>query len=188
MNNMNMQKWVVFSSHWKSRKLLLMLFAELKYYQKRSERLFEVILVFQGSFGVCYIRVFVNFLDDPYYEPLLWFMISLCMCIILQLCMYVCVCACIKGIATELKNVWTPIIYSLKYISMRELSFFDSLIQLLKPTIHLYWLDQCPTRLKFDHASGLYTTISQYQLGNDCNCKTKNCSQLFRHYPHAITS
>jgi len=26
-------------------------------------------------FGVCYIRVFVSFLDDPYHEPLLWFMI-----------------------------------------------------------------------------------------------------------------
>jgi len=41
-------------------------FAELKYYQRRSERLFELILVCQSSFCVCYIRVFVNFLDDPY--------------------------------------------------------------------------------------------------------------------------
>jgi len=60
-NNMNMEDWVVFASHWKSRKLLLMLFDELKYYQRKSERLFELILVFQSSFGVRYIRVFCKF-------------------------------------------------------------------------------------------------------------------------------
>jgi len=26
--------------------------------------------------GVCYIRVFVNFQDNPYYEPLPWFMMD----------------------------------------------------------------------------------------------------------------
>jgi len=31
---------------------------------------FELILVFHNMH---YIRVFVNFLDGPYYEPLLWF-------------------------------------------------------------------------------------------------------------------
>ena len=31
---------------------------------------------FKDDFGVHSIRVFSNFLLDPYYEPLLWFMIS----------------------------------------------------------------------------------------------------------------
>jgi len=38
-----------------------MRFAELEYYQRRFERLFELILVFQGGFGVRYIRVFCEF-------------------------------------------------------------------------------------------------------------------------------
>jgi len=43
--------------------------SELKYYQRKSERLFELILVLQGGFFVCVILgCFVNFLDDPYYE------------------------------------------------------------------------------------------------------------------------
>ena len=31
--------------------------------------------VFKNTFSVRSIRIFANFLGDPYYEPLLWFMI-----------------------------------------------------------------------------------------------------------------
>jgi len=50
-------------------------FSELKYYQRRSERLCVLILVFQGGLVCIILEYFVNFLDDPYYEPLPWFMI-----------------------------------------------------------------------------------------------------------------
>jgi len=44
--------------------------------QRRSERLFELILVFQSGILACVILgCFVNFLENPYYEPLQLFMI-----------------------------------------------------------------------------------------------------------------
>jgi len=49
----NMEKWALFqvAKNWKNTCLCYWLcFAELKYYQRRSERLFELILVFQGGF------------------------------------------------------------------------------------------------------------------------------------------
>jgi len=62
--------------------------------------------------------------------------------------MYVYACACIKGIAIELKDAWIPIIYPLNItICACEPSLFDSLIQLFKPTIHLYSVGQCLTIL-----------------------------------------
>ena len=39
------------------------------------------------SFCVRSIRIFSNFWGDPYYEPLSWFMIYVCM----YVCMYVCI-------------------------------------------------------------------------------------------------
>jgi len=58
--------------------IFLQCFRELKYYQRRSDRLFKLILVFQGSFwcALYVLECFVNLLD-LYYEPLLWFMIKL---------------------------------------------------------------------------------------------------------------
>jgi len=66
----------------KIKKILLMFlqcFSELKYFQRRSERLFKVILVFQDSFccALYVLQCFVNLIDDLYYEPLPWFMIDL---------------------------------------------------------------------------------------------------------------
>jgi len=55
MNNMNMEKWALLqvAENQENDCLCFQLcFAELKYYQRKSERLFELILIFQGSFGV----------------------------------------------------------------------------------------------------------------------------------------
>jgi len=80
-SNMNMEKSVVFTSHWKLKKTIVYGFNNvlLNYSitKRLSERLFELILVFQSCFDVCYIRVFANFLDDPYYEQLPLFMIKI---------------------------------------------------------------------------------------------------------------
>jgi len=85
-------EWALFASCWKSRKLLFMLstmfrenyclcfqlcFTELKYYQRRSERLFWANPCLPRLFLACVIlECFVNFLDDPYYEPLPWFVFA----------------------------------------------------------------------------------------------------------------
>jgi len=75
-----MEKWVVFASHWKLRKLLHMLltmfcWAKLLLLKKVWEA-FWVNPCLPGWFLACVILgCFVKFLDDPYYEPLLWFMI-----------------------------------------------------------------------------------------------------------------
>jgi len=37
----------------------------MKYYQRRSEGLLELILVFQGGFAYTILECFVYFLDDP---------------------------------------------------------------------------------------------------------------------------
>jgi len=51
-------------------------FAELKDYKGRSERLFELIIAFQGGFWcMLLLGCLEKFLEDPYYEPLPWFMI-----------------------------------------------------------------------------------------------------------------
>jgi len=48
----------------KLRKLSLLCFAGVKYYQRRSERLFELILVLQGDLVYIILGCFVNFLHD----------------------------------------------------------------------------------------------------------------------------
>jgi len=78
-NNNYMRKFLQVAENQKKRLFMLLityalLFTELKYYQRRSERPFELILVLQGGFMCVILECFVNFQDDPYYEPLLWFM------------------------------------------------------------------------------------------------------------------
>jgi len=52
-------------------------FTELKDYKGRSKRLFELILAFQDGLACVILGCFEKFLDDPYYEPLPWFMIKI---------------------------------------------------------------------------------------------------------------
>jgi len=54
---LSMEKWAVLQIT----ECFLQYFAEKKYYQRRSKRLFKLILVFQGNFDVRYIRVFCKF-------------------------------------------------------------------------------------------------------------------------------
>jgi len=77
--SMNMEEWAVFASHWKSRKLLLMLLTKFCWTEVLSKNIWEVFWAdpcLPRQNLVCIIlESFVNFLDDPYYEPLPWFMI-----------------------------------------------------------------------------------------------------------------
>jgi len=77
---MNMEKWALFASHWKSRKLLLMLITMFCWTVALPKKVWEAFWAnpcLQRRFLACVIlESFVNFLDDPYYEPLPWFMIS----------------------------------------------------------------------------------------------------------------
>jgi len=77
--NMNIEKWAVFASYWKSKKLLLMLLTMFCWTEVLSKKVWEALWAnpcLPRQFLACVIlECFVKFLDDPYYEPLLWFMI-----------------------------------------------------------------------------------------------------------------
>jgi len=77
-----MEKWVVFASYWKSRKLLLMLLTMFCWAEVLPKKVWETFWAnpcLQRWFLACVIlECFVNFLDDPFYEPLPWFMIVAC--------------------------------------------------------------------------------------------------------------
>jgi len=68
-----MEKWVVFISHWKSRKLLFVLLTMFCWTEVLTKKVWEAFLAnpcLLKWFMVCVIlECFVKFLDDPYYEP-----------------------------------------------------------------------------------------------------------------------
>jgi len=74
-----MEKWAVFANHWKSRKLLLILLTMFWWTEVLLKKVWEAFWAnpcLPRQFLVCIIlECFVKFLDDPYYEPLPWFMI-----------------------------------------------------------------------------------------------------------------
>jgi len=80
MNNINMEKWALFASCWKSRKRLFMLSTMFRWTEVLTKKVWEAFWTnpcLPRWFLVCVIlQCFVNFLDDPYYEPLPWFMIT----------------------------------------------------------------------------------------------------------------
>jgi len=94
------------------------------YYQK-GLRGFWAILVLQGGFFARVIlECFVNFLDDPYYEPPPWFMISFQLTLysnilamqLLQPILFLCnhissALICDISLSKRLKNVYYFIIY-----------------------------------------------------------------------------
>jgi len=87
--NMNKEEWVVFASHWKSRKLLLVLLTMFCWTKVLPKKVWEAFwanpCLPRQLLAYVILECFVNFLDDPYYEPLLWFMINF-KCSIVILC------------------------------------------------------------------------------------------------------
>jgi len=76
-----MEKWALFASHWKLRKLLLMFLTIFHWTEVLSKKVWEAFWAnpYLPRRILAYITLecFVNFLDDPCYEPLPWFMITL---------------------------------------------------------------------------------------------------------------
>jgi len=77
--NMNMEKWALFASCWKSRQRLFMLSTMFCWTEVLSKKVWEAfwanLRLPRWVLACVILECFVNFLDDPYYEPLPWFMI-----------------------------------------------------------------------------------------------------------------
>jgi len=76
-----MEKWAVFASHWKSRKLLFMLLTMCCWTEVLPKKVWETFcanpsLSSKAVLTCVILECFVNFLNNPYYKPLLWFMIE----------------------------------------------------------------------------------------------------------------
>jgi len=69
-----MEKWLVFVRHENQENYCLCVLLNWNI-NKEGWEAFELILVLQGGLASVILEYFVNFLDDPYYEPLPWFMI-----------------------------------------------------------------------------------------------------------------
>ena len=73
-----MEKWGYFQQHEKYRNHITRLLNFGNSLKRDSGHFFKSKEAVKMVFGVRSNRVFHNFLLDPYYEPLLWFMIIFC--------------------------------------------------------------------------------------------------------------
>jgi len=75
-----MEKKALFASHWKSRKQLSMLSTMFCWTEVLPKKVWEAFCanpcLARWLLACIILEYFVDFLDDPYYESLLWFMIS----------------------------------------------------------------------------------------------------------------